>query len=63
MATIWYSVKGTVKGSIVFEKLLSESTLYLCPHCTVGKQYNETSAIKETIKTLNDKLDSRRKLD
>ena len=40
----------------VFEKLLSESAPYLCPHCTLGKQYNEISALKETIKTLTDKI-------
>ena len=40
----------------VFEKLLSESAPYLCPHCTYSKQYNEISALKETIKTLTDKI-------
>jgi len=40
----------------VFEKLSSESTPYLCPHCILSKQYNEISTLKETIKTLNDKI-------
>ena len=26
----------------VFEKLLSESAPYLCPHCTLGKQYKKS---------------------
>ena len=40
-----------------FEKLLSESTAYLCPHCTLAKQCNEINALKETIKNLTQKLD------
>jgi len=40
----------------VLEKLSSESTPYLCPHCILSKQNNEISTIKETIKTVNDKI-------
>ena len=35
---------------------LSESIPYLCPYCTFTKQYKEICTLKETIKTLSNKL-------
>jgi len=35
---------------------LGESTPYLCSHCTLNKQSHEICALKDTIKTLTDKL-------